>query len=112
MFVIDWIVDHIPLWVWLTVSGCAVAVVLYFFSPVLLPIWRMIPLPVRVGLIGAFAAVMAYLAGRRTGRQNADEERKRNDAQAIQNREKTHDEIQKLSPSDRRKRLDGWVRDE
>lgn len=114
MFGMIWnsIIDHIPLWVWLVLSGCAVGAVLYFFSPILLPIWRMIPLPVRVGIIGVVAAIFAYLGGRHKGRQNADEERKRLDAQAIDNRNKTHDEIQNLSPDDRRKRLDKWVRDE
>lgn len=114
MFSMIWnsFIDHVPLWVWLVLSGCAIGAVLYFFSPILLPIWRMIPTPVRVGIIGAIAAGFAYLGGRYKGRKNADEERKRLDAQAIQNRERKHDEIQKLSPDDRRKRLDGWVRDE
>jgi len=108
----NYVLDHTPIWVWLVILFGGVGALFYFFSPVLIPLWNITPRWIKVTLAFILSVILAALAGRYRGRKDADEERRKNDAAAIQNREKTHDEIQNLSPDDRRKRLGGWVRDE
>jgi protein-S-isoprenylcysteine O-methyltransferase Ste14 len=108
----NWIIDHIPIWVWLVLLFGGTGALFYFFSPILVPIWNLTPRWIKVLGAGIISVILAALAGRYKGRRDAEDEQRKRDAQAIETRKETHDEVQKLSPSDRRKRLDGWVRDE
>jgi hypothetical protein len=105
------IVDHIPLWGWLVIFGVPVLALLYFFGPILLPIWRALPLSVRVALLGVGAGILAYFGGRYRGRANADEEQRRRDAEALKKRAEVDHEVDKLSDKQAADRLrDRWSR--
>jgi hypothetical protein len=107
------IVDHIPLWGWVVIFGVPSIVALYYLSPILLPIWRLLPTPVKGLLIGVGAAVLAYLGGRYKGRANAEEEERRRNAEALRKRVEVDNEIGKLSASEADKKLrDRWSRNE
>ncbi len=88
MFEIIWnsIVDHIPLWGWFLIVGIPAGVLLYFFGGVLLPVWRLLPAPVRGVLIAIGVGAFAYLGGRWKGRRNAEDEQKHRDANALKTR--------------------------
>ena len=110
--VCNFVLDHTPIWVWLVILFGGLGALFYFFSPILVPIWNLTPTWIKVLLGGILSVILAALAGRVQGRRDADEERKKNDADAIKHREQINAETDKLSPDDKRKRLDGWVRDE
>lgn len=106
------IVDHIPLWGWMVIFGVPSIVVLYYLSPILLPIWRVLPAPVKGILMAVGAGLLAYLGGRYKGRANAEEEQRRRDAQALEKRTEVDREVGKLSGSEAQKRLrDRWGSD-
>ncbi|WP_194474510.1 hypothetical protein [Bradyrhizobium sp. CCBAU 51753] len=108
----NWIVDHIPLWVWLTIAAAGAGATFYFFSPILLPIWAALPAPVRVALIGVGAALLAFLGGRYRGRANAEEEERRRNADALAKRTEVDREVSNLSDKQAEDRLrDRWSRD-
>jgi membrane protein implicated in regulation of membrane protease activity len=106
------IVDHIPLWGWLIIFGLPAAAALYYASPILIPLWRMLPTPVKAILIGISGAVLAYLGGRYKGRADAEEQDRRRNAEALQKRTEVDRDVDKLSRSDAEKKLrDRWGRD-
>lgn len=112
MFVWNFILDHTPVWVWLVILFGGTGALFYFFSPILVPLWNITPKWIKVVLAFILSVTLAALAGRYKGRKDADDERKKNDAAAIKNREDVHNEVQNLDPSERRKQLNKWVRDE
>lgn len=65
------------------------------------------------GVIAALAAVaIAFFKGRSTGAQS---ERAKQDAasrKSLESRNRTDDEIARMSPDDRLRALDGWVSDD
>lgn len=106
------IIDHIPMWVWLTVSGCALGAALYFFSPILIPLWRVLPGPVKALLIALATAAIAFLGGRYRGRANAEEEERQRNAEALQKRAQVQNETDKMSDKEVGDDLrDRWTRD-
>jgi hypothetical protein len=109
----DMIVDHIPTWGWVVIIGAPVGAALYFAGPILLPIWNMLPTPVKLLLGGMVAAFLAYMGGRARGRWNAEEEERQRDADALRKRTEVDNAIDKKSPDqvqqDLRKR---WSRDD
>lgn len=108
----NWIIDHIPLWGWLVIVFGVGGVILAYAYPVLLPIWRMLPTPVKAGLITIGALILAFLGGRYRGRRNAEEEQRKRDAQALQKRTEVDHEVDKLTDTQTKDRLrDRWTRD-
>lgn len=106
------IVDHVPLWGWMVIFGVPSIVALYYLSPILLPIWRMLPAPVKMILAAAAAAGIAFLGGRYRGRANAEEEERRRNAEALRKRAEVDNEIRGMSNEDIQKRLrDRWGAD-
>jgi membrane protein implicated in regulation of membrane protease activity len=106
------IVDHIPLWGWIVIFGVPAIVALYYLSPILLPIWRILPMPVKAGLIFIGGLFLAFLGGRYRGRWNAEEEQRKRDAQSLQKRTEVDSEIGNLSDKQTADRLrDRWTRD-
>ena len=106
------IVDHIPLWGWMVIFGVPSIVALYYLSPILLPIWRMLPTPVKGILLAVGAGVLAYLSGRYKGRANAEEEERRRNAEALRKRAEVENDIGRLSRTEAEKKLrDRWSRD-
>jgi membrane protein implicated in regulation of membrane protease activity len=111
--IVSYIIDHISLWGWLVIIGVPTGILLYFFGPILMPIWRMLPLPVRVGLIGIGAAILAFLGGRYRGRANAEEEQRRRDAQSLQKRTEVDHDVDVLSDKQTSDKLrERWSRDQ
>jgi hypothetical protein len=103
------IVDHIPLWGWIVIFGVPTLAALYFAYPILLPIWNMLPTPVKVVVGGAFAGLLAYLGGRYKGRKDEEDAEKRRDAEAIAKRNEIDVQVDKLPPGEATKKLrDGW----
>jgi membrane protein implicated in regulation of membrane protease activity len=108
----NWIIDHIPIWGWVVIIGVPVGALLYFFGPILLPLWRMLPLPVRLGIMAVGAAFLAFMGGRYRGRANAEDEQRRREAQAIQKRTEVDHDVDILSDKGRQDKLrDRWTRD-
>jgi hypothetical protein len=108
----NWIVDQIPLWGWFIIFGAPIGALLFYFGPVLLPIWRMLPGPVRGVMIAAGVGLLAWLGGRHKGRQNAEEEERRRNAEALKKRTEVDHEIGSMSGGQVENRLrDRWTRD-
>ncbi len=106
------IIDHIPIWGWVVIIGLPIGAALWFFGPVLLPIWLKIPLPIRLTIMGIGAAFLAYMGGRYRGRQNAEEQERQRNAEAMQKRTEVDHEIDSISGKEAEKRLrDRWSRD-
>lgn len=106
------IVDHTPLFVWLVLAGVIVIPLLIYFGPVLLPLWRMIPMPVRLFLMAVGAAIAAYLGGRYKGRANAEQAERDREANAFKTRAKVDHEVDTLGKSEVEDRLrKRWTRD-
>lgn len=106
------IIDHIPLWVWLVISFGGVGALLYFFSPILIPIWRMLPTPVKGVLIALATGLLAYLGGRYKGRANAEEQERRRNAEAQQKRVEVDRDVAGKTGTQVDKDLrDRWSRD-
>lgn len=105
------IVDHIPLWGWFVIFGVPAGVLLYFFYPILLPIWNLLPTWLKAVLIGIGAAILAFLGGRYKGRANAEEEERRRNAEALQKRTEVDSAVDRLGTGEAEKRLrDRWSR--
>lgn len=111
MFDIIWntIVDHIPWWVYMVAGTLGLGALFYFFSPILVPLWNMLPTWLKAALIGISAAFLAWIAGRNTGRHNAEEEERRKNADALKTRTEVDREVGKISGGEAQKRLrDRW----
>jgi|GEM_PF-2742585 len=107
MDTLSWAFNFIPWWAWL-VAAIIAAVLTYQFW---LPIWAVLPRPVKV-LLAAIAAVLtAYVAGRNKGSKDERDRRAKADANAIQNRKDVDDEVRNLPADDLDRRLDKWMRD-
>lgn len=114
MFDMIWnsIIDHIPLWGWFVIFGVPSIVALYYLSPILIPIWRALPTPVKGIILAVGAGVLAYLGGRYKGRANAEEEERRRNAEALQKRTEVDRDTAGKSGSQVDKELrDRWSRD-
>lgn len=109
---ISYLIDQIPWWIWLVGALMCAGALFYFFSPILIPIWRMIPTPVRIALAGIGAALLAYFAGRNKGNDNAKADEQRRNAQAESRREAIHQDVKNTPASDLDKRLDRYYRDD
>lgn len=107
----SWIVDQIPWWVYLIGGMTVVGGLFYFFSPILVPLWNITPRWLKVALGGIGAAFLAWTAGRNRGAHDAAELQRRNDANAINNRNEVNQSVQNASPAERDKRLERWMRD-
>lgn len=106
MWLVNWIINSIPLWAWVTIVG---AVLLATYS-LWLPIWNLLPGKVKVAIIFVATLGGAYLAGRYKGaRDERDLVAKRN-AEAIQKRLEVNREVDKLSNKEVDDKLKPWIR--
>lgn len=64
-----------------------------------------------IALGGVIATVISYLAGSRNAKHKHRADQTEADNKAILKRKELEDEVEKLDPVDRRKRLDRWVRE-
>jgi membrane protein implicated in regulation of membrane protease activity len=107
----NWIVDHIPVWVYIVAGGLGIGAAFYFFSPILVPLWNLTPRWVKV--VGAFivSIFLAAVAGRYRGRHDAEEEERRKNAEALRKRQEVENETNKMSSGEVDKKLrDRWSR--
>jgi hypothetical protein len=110
--IIDSILDMIPWWGWVVIVGTPIGVLLYFFGPILLPIWRMLPLWLRAVILGVGAAFIAWMGGRHVGAENEKEKERRRNAEALGKRTEVDREIGSLNAGEAEKRLrDRWGSD-
>lgn len=106
------IVDHIPWWVYMVGGTIGIGALLWFFSPVLIPLWNVLPTPVKAVLIGVSAAFLAWIAGRNVGRHNAEEGERRRNADALRKRTEVDREVTNMSGKQTEDKLrDRWSRD-
>ena len=108
---ISWIIDQIPLWVYITIGTLFTGAMFYFFSPILIPLWNVTPRWVKVAGGTVLAVFLAYVSGRNRGNKNAREEQKRRDARAVQTRQEIHDDVAQRSPDRVKRDIDKWMRD-
>lgn len=107
----DYFISSIPLWVWITLVALIAGLLFYFFSPVILGIWRLMPNWLRITLGAIFAALGIYAAGRHKGYKDVKAREDELNKKAAENRRKIHEDVQKLNPTDTDKRLNKWMRD-
>ena len=106
------IVDHIPLWGWMVIIALPIGALLYFFYPILIPLWKALPTPVKAVLIFIVGLFLAFMGGRYKGRANAEEEQRRRERDALKTRTEVDHEIDNKSGSQVNKDLrDRWSRD-
>jgi len=107
--ILNSLLDHIPWWGWVIIIAAPVGVLLFYFGPVLLPLWRMTPLWVRAVILGIGGIFIAWMGGRYEGRKNAEDEERRRNADALNKRAEVDREVSKLDEGEVQKRLrDRW----
>ena len=107
----NFILDHIPVWVYVVVACAGAGALMYFFSPIIIPLWNLLPNWLKWTLGFIVAMFLAVMGGRVKGRRDAEEEQAKRDAAAISNRKKIDDEVAKLDRPAVDKRLDPFMRD-
>lgn len=68
MTFLGWFLDQTPWWAW----AVATLVLLASTFTIWYPLWLLLPMSVRVGLVGLGAALLAYFAGRNEGSKGAN----------------------------------------
>lgn len=109
--IFSWILDHIPLWLYVTVGGLGAAAAFYFLSPVLVPLWAITPKPIKWALGFVVAIVGAVLAGRYKGAKDERDRQARRDAEALQNRVRVDHEVDRKDAPAVHTDLNRWNRD-
>lgn len=108
---LSWIIDQIPLWVYVVVTVLTVGAMFYFFSPILVPLWNLTPRWVKV-VGGVMLAIgSAFVLGRNKGARDAKAIQQQANARAESHREEVHEAVQELHGDKLDKRLDKWMRD-
>lgn len=107
----NWLLDWLPWWVWPATIGLGLLLTFQFWWPLALTIWNALPNWARLALVGLTGGFLAYLAGRNKGRRNAAEEQRRKDAAAVQKRLEVEQKVQRMTPAERKRELDSWLRD-
>jgi Na+/H+ antiporter NhaC len=106
-----YIIDQIPWWLYAWVIAIAVGAVLYFFAPIVVPLWQRSPAWFKWAVALVTGIGLAFIAGRNRGNKNAQVEQERKNAQAEQRRVDVHKEVSTLKRPVVDKRLDKWMRD-
>lgn len=108
----NFIIDHIPVWVYVVVGCAGAGALMYFFSPIILPLWNLMPSWLKWTLGFIVAMFLAVMGGRVKGRRDAEEEERRRDAQAQETRDKIDVTVDKLPEGGAEKQLrDRWSSD-
>jgi membrane protein implicated in regulation of membrane protease activity len=107
----NFIVDHIPVWVYVVVAVLGAGALFYFFSPVLIPLWNILPGWLKWLLGGIAAIFLAYVGGRYKGSHDEEERERQRDADALKKRKEVDDNVAKMDPKTVKTDLDKWRRD-
>lgn len=110
-FIWTFVVDHTPIWVWLTILGLVVGAAFYFLSPILVPLWNITPRWIKVVLAFIVSVILAALAGRYRGSQDERDKQNKANADALNKRKEVDSEVDKQTPEQTRQGLDRWYRD-
>lgn len=109
-WLLGFIVDNVPWWVWLV----ALAVLLAITWQAWRPIWALLPSPIKAAVLIIGTAVLAYLAGRNKGASGAlhrAQERETARAEDIRDRgAKARERADRDALGDRLRDDDGWKR--
>jgi hypothetical protein len=110
--IINSILDSIPWWGWVIIVGAPIAALLYLFYPILIPIWRAMPLWLRAVILGIGAAFIAWMGGRKVGADHEKEKERQRNAEALRKRGEVEREVDNLKEGDAAQRLrDRWGSD-
>lgn len=102
-----WLIDLVPWWLWALLGVIALAASWQWWWP----LWAALPRWLKEALVAIATGILIYLAGRNRGTANERARQKAADAQAIKRRKEIDDEVARLPPADRDRRLDRWMRD-
>jgi hypothetical protein len=108
MWLVNWLINSIPPWLWVVIVG---GILLATYS-LWLPIWSLLPNKVKVVIIFIVTLGGAYFAGRYKGAKDERTLMDKRKTEALQKRVEVDREIQRLPPSEVDKRLDKWTRPE
>jgi hypothetical protein len=102
----SWFSVHLYWWVIPLIGGIALIATMPWWSP----IWAVLPKWLKLSLGAIAAGLTIWQAGKNKGAADSDARREKADTRATQKREEVHEEIKKLDPAERDKRLDRWMR--
>lgn len=94
-----WLLDHVPLWVWLALAAAALFAAWRFLG------WR--------GVIAVLAAIVtagAYRAGRKSGSDDALQNVKKANEQAVKDHDRIESETDRMSDAELDAANAPWVR--
>lgn len=109
--ILNYILDHIPLWAYLVAGGIILLVLLYFFSPILVPIWNALPTWLKVTLVFIVSMIGAVFAGRYRGAKDERDAEAAREREAIQKRNEVDEKVSKMDAPAVHSDLDRWNRD-
>lgn len=104
----DWfglLLGWVPLWAWIVLCGVIAAPILFYFGPVLLPIWNMLPRPIKLFFEAIVLALLAWAGGRYVGAKRERDEQARREANAIANRAEVDQNVARMDDKTVRDRL-------
>jgi len=103
--------DQIPWWTWLIFAGVIAVPLLFYFGPVIIGIWNVMPRWLKISLGVTGSLFLSYFAGRNKASRDAKERERQLSANAVKNREQIHDEVNKIPDSELDKHLGKRLRD-
>ena len=95
----DFLLDLIPLWVWVIAAAAAA-----------FALWRVLGLRGLIGTIAAAAGVLAYRAGRQSGAADATRKQKQADEKAVKDHDRIEAETDRMSDAQLDDANAPWVR--
>lgn len=109
MGTLSWAFNFVPWWSWFVVAGVILLATIPYWSP----IWAMTPNWLKTVIAAVAGLLAAYFAGRNRGAKDERDKSAAASARAVQRREETHNDIEKLPDADVTARLgkSGWLRD-
>jgi hypothetical protein len=108
MWVVDLIINAVPVWVWLVIAAVALALTAQFW----MPIWLVLPRWLKATILGTGAILAAYGFGRNKGFRDEQVRRDRANARAVETRKEVDDEVRNDSDAAVDRKLDRWMRDD
>lgn len=107
-------VDSVPPQWWIAMMVVAAVIAFYFLSPILLPIWALMPKWLRWLLGGFVLTIIAYAGGRYGGKKDADALAEKRGARANQIRDNEDAKVKDFDNDriDRDLRRGGGMRDD
>jgi len=96
---IGWLLDKVPLWLWLLLAAVA-----------LVAAWRLFGLRGAIAILAALITAGAFRTGRQSGSADALARQKRNDEKAVKDHERIKAETDRMSDDELDAANAPWVR--